>query len=265
MSSDIADRLRDTPRRFSCGLELGCAGGALSSELIAAGKAEQMVAADTAPAFLAAAAKRGLPIMAGDEASLPIEPGRFDLVISMLTLHWANDLPGALARIRMMLAPDGFFLGALFGAGTLRELRHALTQAETEIAGGISPRLSPLPGLKDLAELLQRGGFQLPVADRDTVTVTYRRLSDLLHDLKGMGETAAFLPGAGRPISRRILARTEAIYSENYAQLDGRLIATFEIIHAGGWSPGPGQPQPLPPGSGRASLAQAIKRSANRL
>ena len=172
-----------------------------------------------------------------------------------------NDLPGALAQIMRTLQPDGLFVGALLGAGTLAELRRVLTEAEAEIMGGLAPRLSPLPGLRDMASLLQRAGFALPVADRDTVTVRYADPLRLLVDLKGMGERAAFTRGNGRPLPRRVLARAMALYRERFAGPDGRVPATFEIVHVLGWAPAPGQPQPLKPGSARASLADAVRRA----
>lgn len=258
---DLESRLADTPRTFERGLELGAAGGELSARLLASGKAASMVAADTAPAFTEAARVRGLETTSGDAESLSLPEASFDLVLAPLTLHWINDLSGALARIRRILKPDGLFLGALFAAGTLTELRDVLTEAETELTGGLTPRLSPLPGLRDMAALLQRAGFALPVADRDTVTVRYRDPLRLLTDLKGMGERAAFAAGASRPLPRRVLARALELYSQRHSDPDGRVRATFEIAHVSGWSPGPGQPQPLKPGSGKVSLAQAVRRT----
>jgi NADH dehydrogenase [ubiquinone] 1 alpha subcomplex assembly factor 5 len=258
--ADLESRLDDTPRKFARGLELGAAGGELSARLLATGKAQAMVAADTAPAFLAAARARGLDIAFADEEALSFPPASFDLIAAPLTLHWVNDLPGALAQIKRTLQPDGLFVGALFGAGTLAELRSVLTDAEAEIMGGLAPRLSPLPGLRDMAGLLQRAGFALPVADRDTVTVRYADPLRLLADLKGMGERAAFTRGNGQLLPRRVLARAMALYRERYAGPDGRVPATFEIVHILGWAPAPGQPQPLKPGSARASLADAVRR-----
>ncbi|MFN7056394.1 methyltransferase domain-containing protein [Hyphomonas sp.] len=263
VSSDLESRLSDTPRLFEHGLELGAAGGALSAGLIAVGKVAAMTAADTASAFTERAASKGLIAIIADEEALPFAPESFDLVLSPLTLHWVNDLPGALIQVRRVLKPDGLFLAALFGAGTLAELREVLAEAETELTGGLSPRLSPLPGLRDMAGLLQRAGFALPVADRDPVTVRYARPEDLLADLKGMGERAAFANGAGRPLPRRVLSRAMELYRERFSDPDGRVRASFEIVHLSGWAPAPGQPQPLKPGSATASLAGAV-RSVSR-
>ncbi len=258
--ADLESRLDDTPRRFARGLELGAAGGELSARLLASGKAGEMVTADTAPAFLDAARRRGLDSVFADEEDLTFPPESFDLVAAPFTLHWVNDLPGALARIRRILKPDGLFIGALLGAGTLAELRSVLTDAESELTGGLAPRLSPLPGLRDMAGLLQRAGFALPVADRDTVTVRYADPLRLMSDLKGMGERAAFTRGTARPLPRRVLARALELYRERYAGAGGRVPATFEIVHVLGWAPAPGQPQPLKPGSAKVSLADAVRR-----
>ncbi|MEQ9314417.1 MAG: SAM-dependent methyltransferase, partial [Henriciella sp.] len=156
------------------------------------------------------------------------------------------------------------FLGCLFGAGTLAELRTSLLEAETELTGGATPRLSPLPGLQDMAGLLQRTGFALPVVDVEPVTVRYGDPLKLLADLKGMGEQAAFAVGdrAGRkPLTRRLLARMAEIYAERFADPDGRLRATFNVIWLSGWAPDASQPRPLRPGSAKHSLADAVKRA----
>ncbi len=259
VSSDIESRLDDTTRQFASGLELGAAGGALSARLTTRGRAIAMLAADLSGAFCAAAAAKGLPVEQVDEETLPFPPAKFDLVVAPLGLHWINDLPGALVQVSRVLQPDGLFLGALFGAGTLAELRSCLTDAEIELTGGLSPRLSPLPSLQDMAGLMQRAGFALPVADRDRVTVRYGDLAALLRDLKGMGERSCFAPGLTRPLPRRVLARTASLYAERFSGTDGRISASFEILHVSGWAPGPGQPQPLKPGSATASLEAAVR------
>lgn len=263
VSSDLETRAGDTPRVFEAMLELGGADGRLARRLQEQGKVQSVLIADTASGFLDAARESGLEAAFADEETLPFGPQRFDLVAAPLTLHWVNDLPGTLVQIRRALKPDGLFLGALFGAGTLPELREVLSEAETELTGGLSPRLSPLPGLRDSAALLQRAGFALPVADRDNVTVRYREPSGLFRDLKGMGERAAFVRGVSRPLPRRVLERALELYRERFADPDGRVRATFEIIHLSGWAPGPGQPQPLRPGSAKASMADAVRKAGS--
>ena len=202
---------------------------------------------------------------AGDEAAraapgsgpLPVPDQSQDLIVSLMSLHWANDLPGALSQIRRALRPDGLFLGALLGAGTLKELRAVLTQAELEIRGGAQARVSPFADGFDGAALLQRAGFALPVADVDRLTVRYPDLYALIRDLRAMGETNA-LAGPIRPITRGMLARAAELYAERFAEADGRLPATFEIIHLAGWAPHESQQKPLPRGSAKVRLADAL-------
>lgn len=198
-------------------------------------------------------AQRAAP---GAEA-LPLADASTDLIISLLTLHWANDLPGALAQIRRALKPDGLFIGTLFGAGTLKELRAVLTEVELEERGGAQARVSPFADGYDGAALLQRAGFALPVSDVDRFTVRYADLFALIRDLRAMGETNV-LYGPVRPLSRRIVARAAALYAERYGLDDGRIPATFEIIHLAGWKPHHSQQKPLPRGSAKTRLADAL-------
>jgi SAM-dependent methyltransferase len=194
-----------------------------------------------------------------DPGSVPLtlEDGSADLIVSLMTLHWANDLPGALTQIRRALKPDGLFLGTLLGAGTLKELRGVLTEAELEVRGGASARVSPFADGFDGAGLLQRAGFALPVADVDRLTVRYSGLPDLVRDLRAMGETNA-LAGVPRPLSPAIVARAAGLYAERHAEADGRIPATFEIVHLAGWAPHESQPRPLPRGSAKVRLADAL-------
>ncbi|MEH6664242.1 MAG: methyltransferase domain-containing protein [Brevundimonas sp.] len=190
-------------------------------------------------------------------APLPLADGSADLIVSVLSLHWADDLPGALAQIRRALKPDGLFLGALFGGVTLNELRGALTEAELEITGGAQARISPFADGFDGAALLQRAGFALPAVDVDRLTVRYPDLPALVRDLRAMGETSA-LAGPARPVRRDVLARAAALYAERHADPDGRIRATFEIIHLTGWAPHASQPKPARRGSATVRLADAL-------
>ncbi len=201
---------------------------------------------------------RSIPGAAAPGASpLPVEDGSADLVVSLMTLHWANDLPGALAQVRKALKPDGLFLGTLLGAGTLKELRAVLTEAELAERGGAQARVSPFADAYDGAALLQRAGFALPVSDVDRLTVTYGDLWGLIRDLRGMGETNV-LAGTLRPLNRSILLRAASLYSERYGEADGRIPATFEIVNLAGWAPHASQPRPLPRGSAKTRLADAL-------
>jgi len=180
-----------------------------------------------------------------------------DLIVSLMSLHWANDLPGALSQIRRALKPDGLFVGTLLGAGTLKELRAVLTEAELEQRGGAQARVSPFADGFDGAALLQRAGFALPVSDVDRLTVRYPDLFALICDLRAMGETNV-LAGSGRPLTRGIVARTAQLYAERFGEPDGRIPATFEIVHLAGWAPHESQQKPLPRGSAKMRLADAL-------
>ena len=192
-----------------------------------------------------------------DEEALPFGPARFDLVASVMALHWTNDLPGALIQARHILKPDGLFMAAMIGGESLAELRRCLIEAEAAITGGASPRVSPFVDGVDAGQLLQRAGFAMPVSDTDRLTVRYRSILDLMHDLRGMGEAAAF-SSPSRPLRRDVLLRAGEIYAARHGDVDGRLPARFDIVWLSGWAPAPGQPVPKRPGSATASLAQAV-------
>ena len=262
-STQLLERLNDTSREFDRALDIGAHDGQTCEVLRASGKVKKIIALEPSAVMRGKLHSAGFETADANSENLTFPEASFDLVTSVLSLHWINDLPGVLTQVRQVLAPDGLFLACLFGGGTLSELRAALIEAESEITGGISPRLSPLPGLQDMAGLLQRAGFALPVADVDRVTVRYSHPMKLLQDLKGMGEQAAFAPREGqerRPLSRRILARMSDIYASRFSDPDGKVRATFEIIWISGWAPHDSQPKPLRPGSGKFSLADAVKR-----
>ncbi len=183
-------------------------------------------------------------------------PSSMDLIISLLHLHVENDLPGILHAVRQTLRPDGLFLGALFGERTLHELRHSLLSAESEHSGA-QARIIPFADIQALGGLMQRAGFALPVIDVDRVTVHYTSLMALMHDLRGMGEGNP-LAGSVRPLHRDILYRAEEIYRENHGDKDGRIPASFEIVHTCGWAPHKSQQQPLKPGSAQISLTDVL-------
>lgn len=264
VSSDIAERLADTSHSFERAFDLGAHDGQLAKTLQDSGQVTMVEAGDLAARMVDLCKANGLTAQQIDEEQLPFAPASLDLIVSALSLHWVNDLPGTLIQIRKALKPDGLFLGALFGAGTLSELRASLMEAETELTGGASARLSPLPGLRDMASLMQRAGFTLPVVDRDPVVVRYGSPLTLLADLKGMGERAAFSTGTIRPLPRRVLMRAMEIYQKQFSDPDGRIRATFEIVHLSGWSPADSQPKPLKPGSATVSLADAVKKAGSR-
>ncbi len=253
----LCDRLSDVTRTFPLALDLGCRNGQLAKTLNGRGGIDSLVQCDLAPEMAAAAA--GIRL-AGDEEALPFGPQTFDLVLSNLALHWVNDLPGALLQIRRSLKPDGLFLGAMLGGGTLKELRQALSEAEIAEEGGLSPRVSPMADVRDLGGLLQRAGFALPVVDTDTITVIYSEPETLMADLRQMGETNAVAERRRGLMRGTTMAAAMALYREKFTDQDGNVPATFEILTMTGWAPDASQQQPLQPGSGETSLADVLKK-----
>ena len=230
----LIERLDDVKRQFRLALDLGAHHGALSRALGCRRWIEQTIAADPSFGFLAQLSGRRV---AADPDLIPFHDGSFDLVTSMLELHWAGDLPGALVQIRRILKPGGLFLAAMLGGSTLVELRTALIEAELIEEGGASPRVSPAAELGDVAGLLLRTGFAMPVADAEKITVTYPDALALMRDLRGMGETNALTARRRTPLRRATLARAALLYAERFGQRDGRIPATFEILFLTGWAP----------------------------
>lgn len=248
-AANAAESLEAILRDFPVAVDLSAHPGVFNAAVRSSDAAGRVGSVQT-PVSLAQRAAPGAD-------ALPLADASTDLIVSLLTLHWANDLPGALAQIRRALKPDGLFIGTLFGAGTLKELRAVLTEVELEERGGAQARVSPFADGYDGAALLQRAGFALPVSDVDRFTVRYADLFALIRDLRAMGETNV-LHGPVRPLSRRIVARAAALYAERYGLDDGRIPATFEIIHLAGWKPHDSQQKPLPRGSAKTRLADAL-------
>jgi SAM-dependent methyltransferase len=215
-------------------LDLGAHNGVLSRALVRRPGIEWTVAADSSFSFLARLSEMRV---AADADFVPFCDGSFDLVASTLELHWAGDLPGALVQIRRILKPGGLFLAAILGGSTLVELRTALIEAESLEEGGASPRVSPAAELGDMAGLLLRTGFAMPVADAEKITVTYPDALALMRDLRGMGETNALTARRRTALRRATLARAALLYAERFGLSDGRIPATFEILFLTGWAP----------------------------
>ncbi len=267
LSSHLIERMADVSRHFELALDLGAHDGLASAAMLASGQVGRVIALERSRAMLAGIQARGIEAVQGDEEALPFAPASFDLVASALSLHWVNDLPGALVQARQVLKPDGLFLGCVFGGATLSELRTALIEAESSLTGGVSPRISPMPALQDMAALMQRAGFALPVVDIDRITVRYDTPVKLMRDLRGMAEQAAFAvrkDQSRRPLSRRLIARMSEVYHDRFSDPDGKVRASFEVIWLSGWAPSKGQPQPLKPGSARVSMADAVKQMRGR-
>lgn len=259
----LADRLDDVTRAFPLALDLGCHTGELAESLGRRGGISTLVQCDLSPAMAARAAANGrpslaAPTLAADEEWLPFADDSFDLVMSNLSLHWVNDLPGTLVQLRRILKPDGMLLIAMLGGETLKELRQALSEAEIAEEGGLSPRVSPFADVRDLGGLLQRAGFALPVVDADVVPITYGDPMRLMADLRGMGETNAVAEQRKTLTRRNTLLTALARYQQVFAAPDGRLPATFQVLTMTAWKPHPSQQQPAKPGSATASLADVV-------
>jgi SAM-dependent methyltransferase len=249
VAGELADRLSVVLRRFNVGVDLGTPGDAVRRSLRRLG-AGMIVGADVIA--------RGKPFVVADEEALPFRDSSLDFVVSGLALHFANDLPGVLAQIRRALKPDGLFLAALLGGETLTELRQAFAEAESEIEGGASPRVAPFADLRQIGALLQRVGFALPVTDVERVTVRYSSVFDLMHDLRRMGAANTLVARRRVPLRRTTLMQMADVYARRFADADGRIRTTFDIVWLSGWAPHPNQQQPLRPGSAKARLADAL-------
>lgn len=213
---------------------------------------------DAAFSALATFAEHWTRTSPGDNDDLGLAEGRFDLAVSVQSLHCINDLPGVLVQIRRALKPDGLFLATLFGGETLVELRDALVAAEIETKGGASPRIAPFADVRELGGLLQRAGFALPVADMERTVARYRDVASLVRDLRAHGETNPLAARDRASLSRLTRAALEAHYADRHSDPDGKLRATFEIVHLSGWAPHESQPKALRPGSATTRLATAL-------
>lgn len=245
-ADDLIERLGAVLRKFDHALDLGTPIPVASGRLREAG-----IAANTVWAGQAGDIRL-------DEEVLPFAPQSFDLAVSLLALQGVNDLPGTLVQLRRALKPDGLFIGCLLGRQSLQELRQAFLEAETEIEGGASPRVAPFADVRDMGSLLQRAGFALPVTDSEIVTVRYADMFGLMHDLRAMGWTNTLMDRRQTPLKRAVLLRAAGIYAARFADPDGRVRATFEMVWLSGWAPHESQQKPLAPGSARTRLADAL-------
>ena len=253
VADDLAARLSAVLRTFDLAVDIGTPNDAVRRRL--ADRVGAIVAVDPIASHIAG---ERLAVVA-DEETLPFRDGSIDLAVSALALQFVNDLPGTLIQIRRALKPDGLLLAAMVGGESLAELRAAFAAAEAEVEGGISPRVAPFTDLRDLGALLQRAGFALPVTDVDRVTVRYASPLALMHDLRRMGAGNVLTARRRAPLRRATLRRVFEIYAERFADVDGRIRATFEIVWLSGWAPHQSQQQPLAPGSAKTRLADALR------
>jgi len=242
VAEDVAERLHAVLREFKAAADIGTDGEQLRNALAA--RVDQLTSV-------------ALPEL--ESEPLALAPESLDLAVSGLALQFVNDLPGVLAQIRRALKPDGLLLAAMIGGDTLTELRQCFASAETECEGGVSPRVAPSADLREIGALLQRVGFALPVTDVDRVVVRYDSAFALMADIRRMGATNILVERRRTPTRRATLLRMAQLYGERFADSDGRIRATFDIIWLSGWAPHASQQQPLKPGSAKASLAEAVK------
>ena len=254
VAAELSERLAAVLRRFDVGVDLGTPTDTLRRALAQNDNIGTLIAAEPAAAALDAA----FPRVAADEEALPFADGALDLVVSALALQWVNDLPGTLVQIRRALKPDGLLLAAVLGGDSLMELREAFASAESEVEGGLSPRVAPFADLRELGALMQRAGFALPVVDSDRLTVRYDSAFALMRDLRAMGATNVLTERRRTPLRRATLLRMAQIYAARFSDADGRVRATFEIAWLSGWSPHASQQKPLKPGSAAQRLADAL-------
>ena len=264
IADEFAHRLRLVLRRFDLAVDLGTPTAAVRTALVADGAIGTTIAVDP---LMGAARRRSehhadaaTPSLciAADEEALPFGDSTIDLVVSGLALQVVNDLPGVLVQVRRALKPDGLFLAALLGGDTLTELRQSFAAAESELDGGVSPRVAPFADMREIGALLQRAGFALPVTDVDRITVRYATPFGLLRDLRRMGAANPLVERRRVPLRRATLMRAMEVYAERFADPDGKVRATFDIVWLSGWSPHESQQQPLRPGSARQRLADAL-------
>ena len=196
--------------------------------------------------------------------ALSLPPESLDLAVSALAFQFVNDLPGVLAQIRRALKPDGLLLAAMIGGDTLSELRQAFAEAEAESEGGVSPRVAPFADLRDIGALLQRAGFALPVTDVDSLVVRYDSAFALMAGSQADGRHQRHGRAAPDADPAHHDGADGADLRERFADPDGRIRATFDIVWLSGWAPHESQQQPLRPGSAKASLAEAVKGKKRR-
>jgi SAM-dependent methyltransferase len=255
-ADELVDRLALVKREFPLAVDLTTPGPHAAAALAADSRIGFVVRAAPAASTLGEGAYSRI---VGDEERSPLADASCDLIVSLLALQGVNDLPGALIQVRRALKPDGLFLGCLMGGESLNELRQSLTAAESEILSGASPRVAPFADVRVLGALLQRAGFALPVVDLDRAVARYGDMLALMRDLRAMGATNVLIARSRAPLRRDVLFRAAQIYAERFADGDGRLRATFDMVWLAGWAPHESQQKPLKPGSAKMRLEDALR------
>ena len=254
-AGELADRLAAVERQFPEAIELHGMTGVAADAIRDTGKVDHLVRLETSNDFK----RQNDDFRLSSLETLSIAPKSVNLVVSPLSAHLTNDTPGLFIQVMRALQPDGLFMAAIPGAGTLAELREALLSAEEELTGGVSPRVIPFADVRDVGALLQRAGFALPVADVENYTVRYNSLFDLMRDIRHMGMANPLANRSRKHPGRALFIRAAEIYAERFSDPDGRVRATFSIIYVAGWAPHESQQKPLRPGSAKVSLASVLK------
>ena len=251
ISERLLDNLKDIKRDFKTILSMNIHDQIIDDHL----KPDDIFFQDLSYPVLKS--KNGMSVQ-GDEEYLPYKNQCLDLTLSCLNLHWINDLPGTLIQILRCLKPDGMFLAAIFGGDTLTELRQSMLKADMDHLGGISPHISPFIDVRDAGGLMQRAGFALPVVSQERINVTYSDAFALMKELKGMGENNALNKRFKGLSSRQLMMKVAEHYHQDFANEQGRITATFDIVYLQGWAPHESQQQPLKPGSAKMALKDAL-------
>ena len=261
IAEDMAERLSVVERQFEHPVQVHGGLPLVAAMMKATGKTADFTYVDMCPI---PGTDRERQVFAEPDL-VPLEHGSADLIVSPLALHVTNDTPGVLVQLHRALKPDGLLLAAAPGAGTLGELRESLLAAESELTGGANARIHPFADIRDYGALLQRAGFALPVTDIDDIVVRYADMFALLRDLRAMGMTSILTDRSRKPLGRQVFLRAAQIYAERFSDPDGRIRASFPIIHLSGWAPHESQQKPLRPGSAKARLADALKTPEQKL
>jgi SAM-dependent methyltransferase len=255
-ADDLADRLSVITRRFPLALDWASPGPHAAEVLATSGLCDVILRASPIPAATGFGPWQTLLV---DASTVPLKPQSLDLITTVFALQTIDDVPGTLLQLRHALKPDGLLIGAMLGGESLHELRSVMMDAESLCEGGVSPRVAPFAGVRDIGGLLQRAGLALPVTDSDLVTVRYDTLFDLVHDLRRMAASNPLLARRKQPLQRATLIEAARLYAERFSDPDGRIRASFELVWFSGWAPHPDQQKPLKPGSAQMRLADALK------
>ena len=264
----LAERFHIVRRSFVDILDYGCHTGQVADALdkmLVQAEPYHLTQADHSAEFIKLAAALAPQNTANSHRAvlssgehLPVGPQSCDLILSACYLHWMNDLPGLLAQMRLALRPDGLMCINLLGGRSLTELRACLSEAESEVSGGVSPRCMPMADIRDMGGLLQRAGFALPVADAELLTITYPDMFKLMADIRGMGGQNALYGRLPHFTRRQIFMRAAQIYQQRFSTDEGQIKASIELITLTGWAPDKSQPRPLARGSATTSFTDAF-------